>query len=463
MNAYETKNSFGLKLKENFQNFIYSTYFPLAVAFFTVFIYFTKMQLAGAFTFCLFAMIVLIIQKDMSPLIPPLFNVVFLFSDLSVFNNPLSFIVFVPLIIGFIVHLVKYPIKKVKFGLYGISLIVMFLSLVLGGVLTKEYLSYFAPSESWFGEGLSLMIGVGLGMIVEYFILKNGLYNEERKDFNLKIYFSYTLVFTAIGVAIQLLIMRALNYPRDFGWGNINFCGYVFMLAVPSAIYLMIKTKHIFTYSAIILALFFVTYVSGSDGALGTMLMFTPLMLIYAYFKLDKKQKQIFFNTYMSTIIIGLILVIAVIIYDGSKVNTIIKHIVDHFFNDTGRTPLYKMAIDAFKENAIFGLGIFYPIKYTLGKPILVNYHSSIFNTLATTGLFGMVALIFNYFARAKILMKNNSLFNSCAFFAVAMYIAYSSVDHGEVTMLLILVTGILAVTEKLNASEKSKLKPLLN
>ncbi len=463
MNTMANENTLALKLKANFQNFIYSFYFPLAVAFFTLFIYFTKMQLAGIFTFCLFAMIVLIIQKDISPLIPPLFNVVFLFSDLSVFNNPLSFIVFIPLVIGFIIHFVKYPLKKVKFGLYGISLILIFLSLVLGGVLNGEYLSYFNPSASWFGEGLSLMLGVGLGMIAEYFILKNGLYNEERKDFDVKSYFSYTLIFTAINVALQLLIMRALNYPRDFGWGNINFCGYVFMLAIPSAIYLMIKTKRIFTYLAIIIVLFLVTYISGSDGALGTMLMFTPLMVVYAYLKLEKKQKLIFFNICMSILILGVLAVMAVILYDSTIVDTITKHIVDHFLNDTGRTPLFIMALDAFKENALFGIGIFYPIKYTLGKPILVNYHSSIFNTLATTGLFGMIMLIFNYFARAKILMKNNSLFNSCAFFAIGMYIAYSSVDHGEVTMLLILVTGILAVTEKLNDNKTTKLKNLLD
>ena len=453
------KNASALKLKANFQNFIYSFYFPLAVAFFTLFIYFTKMQLAGIFTFCLFATIVLIIQKDMFPLIPPLFNVVFLFSDLSVFTNPLSFIVFIPLVIGFIIHFVKYPLKKVKFGLYGISLIFIFLSLVLGGVLTSEYLSYFNPSASWFGEGLSLMLGVGLGMIAEYFLLKNGLYNEERKDFDVKSYFSYTLIFTAIGVALQLLLMRALNYPRDFGWGNINFCGYVFMLAIPSAIYLMIKTNHIFTYLAIILVLFLITYISGSDGALGTMLMFTPLMVVYAYLKLDKKQKLVFFNTCITLIIALLIIAIISLIFS----DVIVYYVKKHFLNDTGRSPLFMMALDAFKQNPLFGKGIFFPIKNTLGSIILVNYHSSIFNTLATTGLFGMLALVFNYFARAKILMKNNSLFNSCAFFAVGMYIAYSSVDHGEVTMLLILVTGILAVTEKLNASEKSKLKPLLN
>ena len=453
------KNASALKLKANFQNFIYSFYFPLAVAFFTLFIYFTKMQLAGIFTFCLFATIVLIIQKDMFPLIPPLFNVVFLFSDLSVFTNPLSFIVFIPLVIGFIIHFVKYPLKKVKFGLYGISLIFIFLSLALGGVLTSEYLSYFNPSASWFGEGLSLMLGVGLGMIAEYFLLKNGLYNEERKDFDVKSYFSYTLIFTAIGVALQLLLMRALNYPRDFGWGNINFCGYVFMLAIPSAIYLMIKTKHIFTYLAIILVLFLVTYISGSDGALGTMLMFTPLIVVYAYLKLNKKQKLIFFNTCITLIIALLIIAIISLVFS----DFIVYYVQKHFLNDTGRSPLFMMALDAFKQNPLFGKGIFFPIKNTLGSIILVNYHSSIFNTLATTGLFGMLALVFNYFARAKILMKNNSLFNSCAFFSIGMYIAYSSVDHGEVTMLLIMVTGILAVTEKLNDCKTTKLKPLLD
>ncbi len=467
MDTVVVEGSCKFNVKAGFQNFIYSFYFPLAVAFFTVFIYFTKMQLAGCFTFTLFAMIIFITQKDLTPILPPLFNVVFLFSDLSVFGNPLSVILFVPMVIGIIVHVIKYPPKKFKFGLYGISLAVIFLSLALGGLCTGKYLSYFSASNVNLGEGLSLILGIGLGMIVEYLIFANGISLEERKKFDFKVYISYAVLFSALTVALQLVIMRLLGYPRDFGWGNINFCGYVFMLAIPFALYLLVKTNNVFTYLAIICCLYVATYISGSDGALGTIVVFAPVMIIYAYTKLKKDKKMFFVNTCCLIILAVIIAITVSLITNGNTLAFIQKH----FFNDTGRTPLFKLALKEFAENPVFGKGIFYPIinSSDLANAIngnhwgIVTYHSSIFNTLATTGIVGMSAILFNYFARFKILTKHNCLFNCCAYFAIAMYSVYSSIDNGEVIMLLILVTGIMASVEKSNEIKKPSYSVLLN
>lgn len=470
MDTVAVGGSSKFSVKAGFQNFIYSFYFPLAVAFFTVFIYFTKMQLAGCFTFTLFAMIIFITQKDLTPILPPLFNVVFLFSDLSAFGNPLSIILFIPMVVGIVVHIVKYPPKKFRFGLYGISLAVVFLSLALGGLCTGKYLSYFSASNTSLGEGLSLMLGIGLGMIVEYLIFANGICLEERKNFNFKIYVSYAVLFSALSVALQLFIMRLLGYPRDFGWGNINFCGYVFILAIPFALYLLIKTNHVFTYLAIICCLYVATYISGSDGTLGTIVVFAPVLIIYAYTKIKKENKIFFVNVCCLIIIAVLVSIIVLLITDDS----VLAFIQKHFLNDTGRTPLFKLAMKEFAENPIFGKGIFYPIinsadlanainRNSWGAGVIVNYHSSIFNTLATTGVVGMCAMLFNYFARFKILTKRNCVFNCCAYFAIAMYVAYSSIDHGEVSMLLILVTGIMVAVEKTNEITEPSYGVLLN
>ncbi len=457
MESIAQKQNRLLNFKTEFQNFIYSIYFPLEVALFTVFIYLSGMQLAGILAFSLMAMFIFMVQEDFTPILPLLFFATFLLSDTTKFSNPLVFLLFLPVVIGLIFHFIKYPVKKFKFSLYGLSLIVMLISYLLGGILTGEYAEYFNAKGEWFGGGLAQLLGLGVGLIAEYFLLK--LYIYPKKDrFDLKNYVSVTMLSAGLTVALELIAMRICGLPRDFGWGNINFAGYVFLLSLPSAIYLLIKTKKVVLYFIVILCIFGVILLCKSDGALFISLLYSPFMIYYTAKNLPNKQKQLFLNLCYCVILCALLFILALLIYDGDGFMAKLQKSL----GDTGRSTLLEQAIQAFKENPIFGKSIFHPFKNKLfidaNHDLMVNYHSSIFHTLATTGIFGLLALIFNYFTRYRIITKRYTPFNMCIFFTVSLYATYASIDCGETMMLLIFVTGLLTVTEKTNDMPKTDL-----
>lgn len=455
MNSISKEKGCENKFVLAFQNLIYSNLFPLLISLLTLVFYFVN-GFIGILIFSITATFIFIFCKDMSGVLPLFFNAPFLLSDLKIFDNPLNFLVFLPALIGVIFHFIKHP-SKVKLGVYGISLLCVLLSYFLSGILYENHYFFFQPDKAWFGLTMSLVLGVGLGSIVTYLVLKIGLHSERIKNFDLSVYIANTLIYLALMVTMQVIFTRATgNMTAWFGWGHRNFTGIIILLSVPMCAYLLIKTERIFTYLFIILFLTLGTVISEVDAATGIILIFSPLMAFYILSKLKKRKKMIFLNACYTFVLLFL----ALVFYKLASDPTYLHSLYNRFIDDSGRTYIYQNAIKLFKENPIFGKGVFYPFIHMYWWT--TNYHSSIIQALATTGVFGLTMLLFTYFARFNILMKKDTPFNGCALLTVIFFIAHSSIDCGESTVISLIVVALITATEHLNKFDKQTL-PLLS
>ncbi len=442
------------KFYDGFQNLIYSNFFPLFVSIFTVITYFASENagvvggVLGISVFSILVAVILAFQQDLCPVFPLLFNApfIFSFSSITMFENPFCYLVFLPVLVALVVRLFRYK-TKIKLGVYGISLLFVLSGYIFSGIFNNSLSHCFGNMDKpWFSLSVTLVLGVGVGTILEYLVLKSGMHSENRKSFDLKVYFAKTIIYLAFAVVFQLLFTSLkVEELRWLGWGHRNFAGFLILFAVPMCVYLIIKTEKIFPYVFAILFFIYGSIKAECDASTGILLIFCPLLIFYIYTKLKKSKKTLFLNLCLSVMIAFLIGVIYKIISDEDFIN----QLVIKFLTDTGRSNIYREAIRLFKENPLFGKGVYYPFEHNFWWTS--NYHSSFIQALATTGIYGLIMLLFTYFARIKVLTKKNTPFNVCAFFSVIFFMIHSSVDCGESLMIMIIVVGFMVVTEHLN------------
>ena len=193
--------------------------------------------------------------------------------------------------------------------------------------------------------------------------------------------------------------------------------------------------------------MYFIPAVVGSDGAFGIIIIFTPICFYYTYRNLSEKNRYAFSCLFLSAL---LCVAVIVIIY-SNRVDEILNYLKLHFLYDTGRTDLYEEAWELFKKLPVFGAGIGYAVSFIEEGQ---NFHSVILHTLATMGLVGLAAYIFYYWVRIKILFTLNTQFNLFMYMAFAMFTAYSSIDCGEFTIIMVFATMIIAITEYSDKTE---------
>jgi O-antigen ligase len=127
-----------------------------------------------------------------------------------------------------------------------------------------------------------------------------------------------------------------------------------------------------------------------------------------------------------------------------------------------GRIPAYEHAIKIFLEYPIFGVGVGHGM-------IAVNscgnfyglFHSTLFHTLATTGIVGLIAFAVYYVERLKLITKNRT---TLGFYALVSFIAfalYGIVDNSEFNIVLVYMTAIIAITGLENKKNDDQPLPL--
>ena len=123
--------------------------------------------------------------------------------------------------------------------------------------------------------------------------------------------------------------------------------------------------------------------------------------------------------------------------------------------DDSSRCNLYDFAITLFKKHPIFGAGVgisddtlFIPDDLKLKN---FNFHSTIFHTMGTMGVFGIITYIIYYFCRYRILVVKNTAFSAYVYFSLTMFIAYGLIDTCEFNVIPVLsyITVTLLIAEK--------------
>ncbi|MBR5191901.1 MAG: O-antigen ligase family protein [Clostridia bacterium] len=449
-------------VKNYILDFIYTPTYIVMVALLVLFFYLVNLPLIMLGLMVLLASFIFIESEDLTPILPMLCMVLFIFNDLRIAATIEFYIVLLPAGVSLIYHFFKYKRKLVK-GKLILPLIIYSIALALGGI--------FSPHISSYMTGLATVLALGPVILIIYIVFSQ--YVIPPKNFDIKKYFCILIISIAFLVSLQLVtlmleklsVLFAQNKPYSFkkilvgelGWGNVNAVACLLLFSLPAGFYLLTTSKH-FTVNVIII---FLTYVfitlTHSQSVLGLSLAFLIPLIWASYNRMNKTNKK---NLLVFCGLIIALLIICVIIFN-QMIPKAIHYFKNEISNDSGRTKLYKNAFDFFCKYPIFGIGQGYNalgIEQLFGRN--GNFHSTLFHTLATMGLFGFIAYVYYLVNRIRILVANNSTFNFMMFIAFILFEIHAMVDACEFNAipLMTIVTITLVVVERLNNVKEDKL-----
>ena len=228
-----------------------------------------------------------------------------------------------------------------------------------------------------------------------------------------KRYIAKCLLYLGVYVAIQFFatyIMISIENPSllfetrpNLIWGTGNAAALVILLAFPAGGYLYIEKPN-FYYFFLTRVAFIGILASTSRGGILCGILAVILTDIYARIKMSdfRKYNLVYFGT------TALILVALVLSFDTLK--PFIEFNIERFLTDgdlndfsSGRIDLYKAAVEAFLSSPITGVGTTLAVKYK----VTAWYHSTFFDTLAATGIVGLVMASIHMFQKYHLFFKN--------------------------------------------------------
>lgn len=438
----------------NSNRFLYSPYYPPAVMLLVTIFYFLKLPLVGLACLVVIGSIVVLSSRDFTPILPPLFSVIMLFSDLNIFNGFWVYLTFLPFVVCLVIHYVLYPIKNFKLGKLFFPLLFTLIALCLGGIGSNYLVSSYV-------HGLMTIATIGLLLIVEYVVLRQQL--SPPKDFSLSQYFSITMITTTLAACLQLMCYKAYYVGTDvllstkiFGWANPNHIACMILLTMPLCFYMLQATKDLYLYSTLIVSLLVFMYFTGSDACLIILLIITLFLVFATYQTLSVDKRNLYFKIF--GLIIACMIIILILLIELEKID-VVSYIYHHFFSASGRGNLYLKARQLFLSAPFFGNSLGVVITLNI---MGINFHSTLFHVLATMGIFGLLVYAYNYYVKIKLLATNNTpigIYLICSFLA---YEIYAMVDTAVFSMLMIYVTAFLLIAEMTTTKNEQLPLPLI-
>ena len=140
--------------------------------------------------------------------------------------------------------------------------------------------------------------------------------------------------------------------------------------------------------------------------------------------------------------------------------------------SESGRSPLYELALKLFKENPVFGAGLGYSDTGVYGDYSphngalrIFNFHSTLFQVMGCTGVFGLIAYTVYFYKRYEVVLGKSSDFNLFIFFAFTMFECYGVIDTCEFNIIpcMLTLTLMITVTETENRKTTPVFKKTIN
>ncbi len=449
------------KITNYVSSFIYSNwFFALLVAVIVLSWRFQLPELAFAYV-TVTIVLALCFLDDVSPLISCFLVITFIFPVGVKITDYLHLIAFlIPIIGALVYHIIFFRPKKFVLGKLFYPQIAISLALVFGGLGSS-----LLPSQ--YAHGLGQILQLGFLLLFLYLFMTN--YMSIRKGEQTE-YFAKMLIATGLVLTLEMLIFMFCNDKPfleikhdeiDLGAISSNGAATVIMLAIPFSFYMMVKhpQKSIF-YAILTVLQYFALFITYSRGAILFAVITSPMNIIYT-FAVSKNKKHIALSY-------GIIFAFAALVYFClmDKINDLILGL----FNvrgwgsleeiSSGRMSIFKEAWQCFADFPAFGVGIGYVgINYTPGNSGVFWFHSTFFQVIACTGVFGLLLYLYSYFGRFKIIFTNikNSPFNAFVLFAFIGFEGYSLINNGTFLAipLMLIVTTMTFMVEKENAYQK--------
>lgn len=223
-------------------------------------------------------------------------------------------------------------------------------------------------------------------------------------------YVLFLMLVSGVLITVQLFV----NYIRmgsmsavidsftyktcDLGWGGPNNYSIILAMMIPSTIFYAVKHGKFSPLFLILAAVqFLLVLMSGSRGATLFGGLILTVALGYAVVKSEYRARMV-----ITLIVLLDITLFAVMLY-GKEVVGALSSMLNKGLDASGRGELYRDAIELFKWQPIFGVGFDYRLGGLAGdgySPFW--YHSTFFQSLASTGIVGFLALAYLAFSRYR-------------------------------------------------------------
>ncbi len=310
--------------------------------------------------------------------------------------------IYIDIIIA-VVSIIIFAFKnkvKLRFNKMFITLLILMLAVVLGGALNEE--TKLIPQL--------ILLGLCLALLMGYAFFNSALKKNNFEYLAITIHALslilmaqiFTFYFTQENI-IQALSKKSLNV----GWGMNNNVAAMLLLTLPFTAYLStkrVKFKSFFYifFTVLEAVAIILTYSRGSIIAL--VIIAIPLLIGIVKNNSDKNFALLYISISIMTISVMFLILF-------SKNEELLTGFINSIFRRTtihndGRIPIYEKAWHDFKENPIFGVGLYYPLDE---NGIYHWYHSTFVHTMACFGSFGVVALIIHLVEKYYLILKKKN------------------------------------------------------
>ena len=432
------KDRFNITQKA-FRRFMYNDLYIFGVMALAFVAWVTKSAVTGFVLMSVIGFFALSLSDDLLPLLANLLGCVLMLYTGDISSYLYLWPAIIPLALGLIIFLVRNIICKTKaeggfkanfkLGKFFFPLLAVALVLLLGG-------AGVIPIDLYI-KSLPGILLLGVGILFGYLIFINFIKRDTETDYALTL--GRILVYMGLFVGIELVITIARSQlPMSdwnngywaLGWaGNRNVIAHVLLFTAPMSLYMFTRsTKWGWWYLAIGVFQYLCLFLTYSRG--GILCGFVALFVGIIFMAVKAPNKKI------GLISIGAILIVIAIlaICFRDKLAVIFQNLVDRGSGTSGRTALYKEAIEVFCKHPFLGAGMGYQGANYTPKPPIYTYwfHSTIFQVMACMGMVGLICYIVLYGSKIVILWKTRH--NSFSLFAIVVWIGYegySLIDTG--------------------------------
>jgi len=361
----------------------------------------TGLNLAGALVMAAVTTWLLLFSDDtFAALCPVMFAVMGLTSYYNNYYELLQYAwMLIPVGAALAVHIIAYRGEGFVGGRMLASLGAVSVSLVTGGIGAISAEEYFS------GLSLYYIIGLGAGLVLVYVLMCSRL--SRPRDYDIAERFAALLYSMAALAALIILLFYVRNWQSlmpNFKTPFIsyrNFCTTMMLFGMPmSCLFARRNSSHLLGMAGI----YMVMLIGGSRSAMffGT----AELMMCMAYVYIAHPEKRREYRR------IALVLAVPVLL--------VCVHLLDTFFlgetgrfskhfirPDEARPGFYRQGVLDFLARPVFGYGIGNMKNADIYQGIngsIIFYHNSILQVMASLGLVGCAAYLWQFAVRVRLL-----------------------------------------------------------
>ncbi|MDE7078699.1 MAG: O-antigen ligase family protein [Clostridia bacterium] len=414
------------KVDSLIKKFLYTDYYLILVCAIVFFGWYSRCAPFGFTAAVVIACIALLFADDILPLTVNLFSAVLIIYSQDFADYTYLWPLAIPLGICFIVFLIKNGKHDFHLGKMFFPLMAVAYALLIGGCgyATKSDLLKSLPDI--------LMIGISIPVI--YIVANHYLKRDDKRD--IPLYFSKTMMYIGLVICLELIVSLIQRDLPISQWhtsnviikgSNRNDTATYLIFTAGMTMYLSTRYRQGWLFLAIGLFQYLCLVMTFSRGAI----IFGALSGVFAFaLTIIKAPNKKLHLLYIAVTAVAILLLYLILRKD---INEMIDSLLDRGMTSNSRLNLFKEAWALFKAHPIFGVGKGYVgvNTHTNGMDVYW-FHSTVFQVLACTGIVGLVAYIYYYLVRFKILFANFKY--SFNLFVLAVWVGfegYSLINTG--------------------------------